>query len=267
MPKTFSDRHGFRADDIEITVREDAPRELREAIPLIAKKVGMRPTKMREIVCEVLLAKPDPGNWSEYPNVWDEVNYHIGKCSWFSVYDIAEELYAGFFGAQYEDTEPEEFADRLNQFFREKGIGWEMRDGQIVYRGSEVFAETTGEAVKVLKKSGLPNAANEMHEALQDISRRPKSDPTGAIQHAMAALEATAREVTGKPNRTLGQLVPELDLPKPLDTAVDKLWGYACEHARHGKEGKTVDTVEAELLVSVACAVCTFVTKRDLHPS
>ena len=175
-------------------------------------------------------------------------------------------LYAGFFGAQYEDTEPEKFADRLNQFFREKGIGWEMRDGQIVYRGSEVFAETTGEAVKVLKKSGLPNAANEMHEALQDISRRPKSDPTGAIQHAMAALEATAREVTGKPNRTLGQLVPELDLPKPLDTAVDKLWGYACEHARHGKEGKTVDTVEAELLVSVACAVCTFVTKRDLQP-
>ena len=97
MPKTFSDRHGFRADDIEITVREDAPRELREAIPLIAKKVGMRPTKMREIVCEVLLAKPDPGNWSEYPDVWDEVNYHIGKCSWFSVYDIAEEAVCRFF--------------------------------------------------------------------------------------------------------------------------------------------------------------------------
>ena len=107
----------------------------------------------------------------------------------------------------------------------------------------------------------------EMREALKDISRRPEPDRTGAIQHAMAALEATAREVTGKPKPTLGKLIPELDLPKPLDTAVEKLWGYACDHARHGKEGRTVGTDETELLVSVACAVCTFLTKRDLHPA
>ena len=266
MPKTFSDRRGYRADDIEITVREDAPRELREAIPLIAKKVGMSPTKMREIVCEVLLAKPDPDNWSDYPNVWGEVTDHIETCLWFKVYDIAEALYAGF-ADQYESTKPKQFADRLNQVFREMGVGWEMRDGEIVYKGSEPFPGTTREAVKVLKKSGLSNAASEMREALKDISRRPEPDRTGAIQHAMAALEATARKVAGKPNPTLGQLVPQLDLPKPLGTAVDKLWGYASGHARHGKEGRTVDTVEAELVVSVACAVCTFLTKRDLHQS
>ena len=105
-----------------------------------------------------------------------------------------------------------------------------------------------------------------MREALKDISRRPEPDLTGGIQHAMAALEATARKVTGKPKPTLGKLVRELDLLPPLDTAVEKLWGYAnAEHARHGKEGRTVGTDEAELLVSVACAVCTFLTKRDLR--
>ena len=268
MPKTFSDRHGFRAPDAEITIRQKAPPKLRQAIPRIAKKVGMKLTDVRDIVCDVLLIKPNHDNWSD-PRVWGEVDYRIGSCHWSKVYDIAEELYEGFFNPVYEGAvmEPEEFADRLNQYFREEGIGWEMRDGQIVYRGSEVFAETTREAESLLEESGLPDAADEMREAIRDISRRPESDPTGAVQHAMAALEATARDVTGKPNPTLGQLIGELGLPRPLDDAVDKLWGYACEHARHGKEGRTVDTVEAELLVTVACAVCTFLTKRDRHPS
>ena len=264
MPKTFSDRHGYRADDIEITVREDAPRELRQAIPLIARQVGMGPIPMRKIVCQVLLVLPDPDKWTPDPNVWGEVIDHFATCRWYKVYDIAEALYAGF-ADQYERTNAKKFAERLNQVFREKGIGWEMRDGEIVYRGSEVFTETTEEAVHVLEESGLANAASETREALKDISRRPEPDRTGAIQHVIAALEATGRVVTGQPNYTLGQLVPELDLPPPLDAAVKKLWGYASEYARHVKEGRTVDTVEAELLVSVACAVCTFLTKRDLQ--
>ena len=237
---------------------------------MIAKQVGMSPNRMREFVCEALLVLPDPNNWSDYPNVWDEVNYHINRCPWFRVYNIAEALYKGFSSVWDEhtvNTKQKKFAERLNQYFREEGIGWEMRDGQIVYRGSEDFSKTTREAVRVLKKSGRPNAASEMHDALRDISRRPKPDLTGAIRHAMAALEATARDVTGKPKPTLGKLISELELPRPLDTAVDKLWGYSSEYARHIREGQTVGTVEAELLVSVACAVCTFLTKRDLHSS
>ena len=264
MPETFSDRHGYSPAP-EITVREDAPEGLRRDLLVIAMNLGMTPRAIRNIVCEVLLLEPFPTPLHDADG-WRTTKHRINNCPWYKVYDIAEALNAAF-DDLYTIIEKLRFSDRLNQYFREHGIGWEMRDGQIVYRGSEVFAETTREAVSVLEESGLPNAANEMHEALQAISRRPEPDRTGAIDHAMAALEATAREVTGKPKPTLGQLIPELDLPKPLDIAVDKLWGYASEYARHGKEGKTVDTVEAELLVSVACAVCTFLTKRDLHPA
>ena len=59
-----------------------------------------------------------------------------------------------------------------------------------------------------LDETGLKRAANEMREALRDISRRPEPDITGAIQHAMAALEATAREATGQSNPTLGNWCP-----------------------------------------------------------
>ena len=259
MPQSFADRHGYRVD-AEITVRQSAPKELRRAIPVIAHNVGMGVDDIRRVMCKVLMVLRNPNNAFDF-ELWPEIEAHFGKCSWIKVYEIAEALYRDF----TIDSEAKEFANYLNQHFRENGIGWEMRNGEIEYRGSEAFAESTREAVSVLEESGLPNAASEMREALKDISRRPEPDLTGAIQHAMAALEATGRVVTGKPNYTLGKLVPELDLPKPLDTAVDKLWGYASEHARHGKEGRTVSTGEAELLVSVACAVCTFLTKRDLH--
>lgn len=63
----------------------------------------------------------------------------------------------------------------------------------------------------------------------------------------MAALETTAREVTGQPSPTLGKLVPMLDLPAALDQAVDKLWGYASDRRRHIREQESVDHSEAEL--------------------
>lgn len=46
-----------------------APGGLRFAIPLIAQGAGMTPTAMRRAICQALLVRPDPSNWSDYPNV------------------------------------------------------------------------------------------------------------------------------------------------------------------------------------------------------
>ena len=257
MTERFSDRQGYHPSEAEITLREDAPESLRHAILQIAKDLGMRPSRLRENICEVLLVAPDPNNWSEYPNIRDEVQWLIENCDWYKVYDIAEKLYATL---NFNDQE--KFSARLNRFFREKGIGWEMRDGQIVLRG-EAFSEHTKKAVSILDETGRTNAAREIQEAIRDISRRPDPDITGAIQHAMAGLEATARDLTGQPNDTLGKLIPKLDIPKPLDAAVEKMWGFASNSGRHIREGQVTNTSEAELVVSVACAVCTFLVKQD----
>ena len=136
MPQTFSDRHGYSTAP-EITVREDAPKGLREAIPLIADNLDMGRKTIHNIVCEVLLRERSLVNLDDFEG-WRTTKQRINNCPWVKVYDIAEALYAGF-ADQYEfmcvGTKPEEFADRLNRYFREEGIGWEMRDGQIVYRG------------------------------------------------------------------------------------------------------------------------------------
>ena len=78
----------------------------------------------------------------------------------------------------------------------------------------------------------------------------------------MAALEATAREVTGQPNPTLGKLVAVLELPAPLDQAVHKLWGYASDRGRHIREQESVDHTEAELIVAIAGSLCAFLAQR-----
>lgn len=100
-----------------------------------------------------------------------------------------------------------------------------------------------------------------MHEALADISRRPNADVTGAIQHAMAALECVARDVANQPSKTLGQLIAELKLPKPLDVGLEKLWGFASERGRHMRENRAPRFEDAELVVTVASAVSVYLLR------
>ena len=260
---SFSDRHGYRPTTTQITIREDAPSNLRDALPLIAKNAGMVPSAMRNAICEILLVMPNLSNWADYPNVWDEVNSLIKDAPWYRVYDIAEAFYAELAEQWRWSYKPaDKFEQRLNEFFIENGIGWELRNGEIVHRGSETFAKSAHETPSRLEEGGFQRAANELREALADISRRPEPDITGAMQHAMAALETTAREVASQPNLTLGQLVLRLDLPQPLDQAVKKLWGYASERGRHIREGESVDRSEAELVVSIAGSLCDFLAQR-----
>lgn len=213
---------------------------------------------IRQVVCATLLMQPDPGNWSE-PNVRDEIYYVLHRCSWYEVYDVAE----GLVGHLGEDAGCR-FSARLNQFFCERGIGWEMRNGRVLSRGvAGLLAGASEHGVMALTDSGRPTAAQQLREALLDMSRRPKADLTGAVHHAIAALEATARDVTGEPNLTLGRLVPKLQLSPPLDTAVSKLWGFASNRARHVREGEAISRGEAELVVIIAAGLSSFVAQRE----
>ena len=119
---------------------------------MLAKKLGMSYKDIREVVCETLLVSPDPDNWSEIPNIRDEVIWNLNICKWFKVYDVAEAL--------CQDFEP--FTEKLNLFFHENGIGWEVREGRITYRGSEIFEQSITRAVVELTETNRPRAASEI---------------------------------------------------------------------------------------------------------
>lgn len=256
----FSDRFGFHAPEAEITIREDAPTSVRDGIIMAGYAADLGPGTMRDLLCQVLLLRPDQNNWSA-SNVEREVSGLIDDAPWYRVYDFAERLYAEIGTRDYAGTLQVRYEAQLNQLFREKGVGWELKQGVLVARGSEAFALATGHATEVMQQHGAPTAANEIHEALRDISRRPHADVTGAIQHAMAALECVAREVGGSTD-TLGPIIKRLNLPAPLDQAVEKLWGFTSQQGRHILEGREPRFEEAELVVTTASALSVYLLRR-----
>jgi hypothetical protein len=267
---SFSRRHGYSGQAAPITVREDAPEALRHAVVQIAAEEGFAtPSAQRTLICRVLRVMADRSNWSEYPNVAGEVEDLITSCKWYRVYDIAEAFYAGAEASQRGFGAPSggaaDFESKLNEVLYEQGIGWKMDRGQIVYRGDQPFEQAVASARKALQQSKRNTAQNEIAEALSDLSRRPTPDRTGAIQHSMAALECVARDISGDPKQTLGALMKnygsKLAIPRPLDAAVEKAWGYASEVGRHLQEGREPSAEEAELVTTVSAAVVTYLVK------
>jgi hypothetical protein len=260
----FSDRFGYREPDAEIKIREEAPEVLRVGLVQLAYGFGLTSNAVREVICAVLLRRPDANNWSP-SNVEREVDGLIDDAPWYKVYDIAERLYLQVGQADFTGTHQSEYELRLNRLFLENGIGWQIDQGKIIVRGSEAFALTTRDAVQTMQTAGASTAAKELHEAMTDLSRRPKPDITGAIQHAMAALECVAREIDGS-TETLGRIINRLPLAPPLDGALHRLWGFASEQGRHIQEGREPQFEDAELIVTVASAVSVFLLRSCRRP-
>lgn len=265
----FSTRHGYTLDEPPITVREDAPPELRQELLHIVYSFDVEPSWARRVVCRVLRVRPDAGNWSERPNIEWEVQALVDGCEWFRVYDIIEALHDEFKDhvVQVSPGRGQRaqglFAADVNRFFREAGIGWQLMKGRIEVRGEEAFERTIAHARDAIAKTGRTTATNELHEAIADLSRRPEPDVTGAIHHAMSALECVARHVTGDTKGTLGDWLKKHRerLPKPLDGVIEKAWGFASTRGRHVLEGNPPTRNEAELIVGVAAALAAYLTR------
>ena len=263
--ESFSRRNRYAGEKKEISIREAAPDGLRVTVLETARHIGWSPGQLRDSICGILRVRPDPENWSAYPNIWNEVQELIYRCKWFRVYDIIEALHEQMANNRdWSFNAAANFSDEINTYFLEEGIGWQLVDGRIVTRGPEAFESVVTDAEEALEDTARPTAASHLREARQDLSRRPEPDLTGAIYHAMGALEAVARDLTGDPKATLGEVVkrnPDL-LPPPLDRALSQTWGYASNEARHVEEGREPSREEAELVVGLAAVMATYLTRK-----
>jgi len=261
----FSKRYGYSMlSEAEITVRQDAPHDFRGVLIDLSYDCGFQPSKLREVICKAFKKRPDRNNWSEYPNIDDENHYLIDNCEWYKVYDLIEIICKTMNEFPF-SFEAEKFENELNEYFIESGIGWQLKNGSIEARGHEGYEAIIRATDNVFAELGRNTARNELHEAVADISRRPKPDITGAIQHAMAALECVAREACGDPKATLGAILSRYKelIPSPLDQAIIKAWGFASENARHIQEGQDPSYDEAELTVGICASVCIYLSNKE----
>jgi hypothetical protein len=265
--ETFSKRHGY-VQEVEITIRENAPSGLRQFVIDIAEEdFDLSPSTLRPIICRILNESPNSNNYSA-GYIDDEVRCLIRNCKWHKVYDIIERLYSYLIKNSYgreSGTNASDFQKEINEYFLENGIGWKLVAGQIEMRGTEPFETIMTSAKEQLKSNNqYSTASKELHEAIIDLSRRPLADTTGAIQHAMASLECVAREITGERTLTLGKIMERTKtmIPRPLDIAIEKAWGYASEHGRHLQEGRNPEFEDAELIVGICASVGNYLVKK-----
>ena len=260
MNELFTNRMGIKIPVAEIIVRNDAPEAFRNYLLVFLKDFcGLR--KIRDIVCMATNEAPDPGNWGENDFMNSEIQTIVLNCPWYRIYDIIELFYK-----KIENGQHAQFEQGINNYFIEKGIGWKMISGKIETRGDEAFEADLVEVETVLLERKLYTSKREIKEAIADLSRRPNPEITGAVQHSLAALESVCREVTGDKKATLGKLIynhPDI-VPSPLNVVIEKIWGFSSEQGRHLQEGRAPEYDEAELLVHLSAAVCSYVCKKHI---
>lgn len=261
MDDLFSARHRC-AIPPEITVRYEAPNWLREFVIRRADEASLSSEAVRDMLCDILLISHNPANWSER-FVKDEVESLLKNAEWYQVYDLIEKIHSEI---SYDRTRRTVFCDKINNAFVDRGVGWQLQNGKIVVRGSEIFQETTKTTIDLAAKTGRTTTAGEMREALNDLSRRPEPDLTGAVTHSIGAFECLARDITNQPNYTLGEWIDKNpgQFPTPLNGAVKKIYGYANLYARHPSEEKLPTYEEAELVVSLSSALSNYLLRKHL---
>ena len=255
----FTERFGVPVPQADITVRYEAPTPLRNYLFQVMQKYEPSLTKIRTIVCLVTKEGPDPNNWGENNFMRSEIQELINNCLWNRVYDLIEE-----FSIKLQKAQRTSFEKEVNDYFIERGIGWKILDGHIETRGDEMFEKGMKGAVSKLEEKKLQTSSNELKEAIADLSRRPDPEKTGAVQHSLAALECVCREVSGDKKATLGTLISKHSqiIPKPLDDAIQKIWGFSSNHGRHLNEGAIPPYEEAELLVHLSASLCTYLVSK-----
>jgi hypothetical protein len=258
---TFLERHKISLPEPPVVVHDGAPPVLRKAVYRTALQAGVSWATMFELI-RTRIVITDYSNSMTLDLI---VMNGCEHCEWYELYDFAEAIYAYVGGERHV---AHTFESLLNASFRKLGVGWWMHNGLIERRGSKPFEETVHGALDALDGAGLGTSSGELRKALHDLSVRPHPDITGAIQHAGAALECTMREICEDPKPTLGQLLKDNPgkVPPPLDTAVEKIWGYASEMGRHLREGRMPELDEALLAVQTSAAVTTYLIAKWQKP-
>lgn len=182
----FSQRNGInQCNEPEITIRNDAPPALRSILVQIAYDCKIDTKRLRRLVCNLLMQPIDENNWSD-SNIIIEIKYLIDNAEWYEVYDIIEEICLTF--------HTKEFVTKMNKYFIKNGIGWQIIDNEVQVRNPEALDAIINNSLNLLSRNdGALTTYKELKLAIEDLSRRPHVDITGAIQHAMAALECYAR--------------------------------------------------------------------------
>jgi hypothetical protein len=191
---------------------------------------------------------------------------------WQVVADAFHDLYArGFLNLRQHDHQLLRWReyDGSDQGFFQRNF--EIR---VTFAGRKYFESLEAQAAeenrvdmmpvtRLLESAKHKATMRELREAQLDLLKRPDPDITGAIQHSMAALECTAKLISGSDRGTLGDVLRQRKLPlvTTLNELLEKAWAFSSDRARHVADAKPISYRDAELVLGLAEAMIVYLLR------
>ena len=188
---------------------------------------------------------------------------------WYDVYNLIEFLAKNpnfdnsYYKFNWLNTNKSN-VEKINQILEEEMSGYRLVDTFIVAIVDEIEIE---EIEKVLKIE-YNGAKRHLSNALAFLSDIKTPDYPNSIKESISAVEAVAKEITGKQTDLASCLkVIDLDLNKQFKTAMTNMYGWTCKEdgIRHGHTGEELKTSFEEakyMLVTCSAFVNYMIAKK-----
>ena len=240
-------------------IYDDAPEQLRYGLREVLDDLGYeRPTAQRVILCKALRRIPDPYNWSDYPNIDQEVLDLIAVEPWYKFFDALERI-----PKSLSEEEILPYYDKMNALFEEEQIGYRFESGAIVRVGTEEFESAVRFAQVALRGERFAEPRRQFELGLEFRNRRP-ADWANAIKEAVNSVEGVLQVIYSRPGVSMTTIISE-NLPAELPGGIKKLFrslysqGSGTVGARHASIGGSKPTApRAELALHIAASLHAF---------
>ncbi|MYE40436.1 MAG: hypothetical protein F4X27_09460 [Chloroflexi bacterium] len=253
----FSKREGLQ--DSTPLVYDDAPDSLRFGIREILMVLGYQePSEQRRVLCGALRIPPDRSNWSEFPNVDEEVAGLTTVEPWYRFFDALERIPMFLAG-----KDVEAYYQRMNSLLSDEGVGYRFEAGAIVRLGTDEFHESVAIARTTLHYEKFVEPLRQFERAYEFRNSFPPDWPN-AIKEAVNSVEAVLQVIYCRPGVALPTIVSQ-NFPEELPGGIKRLFhslysqGSGTVGARHAAIGGIEPTgPRAELAIHIASALNAF---------
>ena len=261
--RPFTEREGLR--DEEPLIYDDAPYALRYGIREVLAILGYRtPTAQRHILCGALRTPPDQYNWSDYPNVDQELVDLVALGPWYRFFDALERI-----PLFLREDETETYYEAMNALFADERIAYRFDSGSLVRLGTDEFHNAVALARTALRDQSFAEPRRQFENANGFRNSIPP-DWANAIKEAVNSVEAILQVIYKRPGVSLPTIISQ-DLPAELPGGIKRLFkslysqGSGTVGARHAAIGGSEPTgPRAELAIHVAAALHEFtITELD----
>ena len=258
LNQSFSVREGLGIDTP--LIYDDAPDALRAGLREVLDGLGYKtPRSQRSVLSKAFRVIPDSQNWSDYPNIDDEVVKMITTGPWYKFFDALERMRQSL----RDDEEVATYYEKMNALFAEERVGYRFETCNIVRIGTEEFHVAVTEAQHALQDARFVEPRRQFERA-NELRNQRTADWANAIKEAVNSVEAVLQVIYGCRGVALPTIVSQ-NFSDELPGGIKKLFGslYSLGSgtvgARHASVGGNEPTgPRAELAIHIAAALHAF---------